>query len=107
MYGPVAGRCASRSSRVKGRRVLLGRVLDELGFAEVDVLGISWGGGLAQQFGFQNPRRCRKLVLVSTATGALMVSAHPRVLSKTVTPKRYRDPDYASTIAASIYGGRR
>jgi poly(3-hydroxyalkanoate) depolymerase len=85
---------------------LLGRVLDELGFAEVDVLGISWGGGLAQQFAFQNPRRCRKLILVSTATGSLMVPAHPRVLSKMITPKRYRDPDYASTIAASIYGGR-
>ena len=50
------------------------------------VLGISWGGGLAQQFAFQNPRRCRRLVLVSTATGYLMVPAHPRVLAKMVTP---------------------
>ena len=85
---------------------LLGHVLDELGIGEVDVLGISWGGGLAQQFAFQNPRRCRRLVLVSTSTGWTMIPAHPRVLSKMVTPQRYRDPDYAVAIAASVYGGR-
>jgi poly(3-hydroxyalkanoate) depolymerase len=84
----------------------LGRVLDDLGHDEVDVLGISWGGGLAQQFALQNPRRCRRVVLVSTATGSLMVPAHPRVLSKMVTPRRYRDPAYAASIAANLYGGR-
>jgi poly(3-hydroxyalkanoate) depolymerase len=84
---------------------LVGRVLDELGYDEVDVLGISWGGGLAQQFAFQNPRRCRRLVLASTATGWMMVPAHPRVLSRMVTPRRYRDPEYAASIAGSIYGG--
>jgi poly(3-hydroxyalkanoate) depolymerase len=86
--------------------VLLGRLLDELGYAEVDVLGISWGGALAQQFAFQNPRRCRRLVLVSTATGMLMVPAGPSVLGKMITPRRYRDPDYALRIAGHIYGGQ-
>ncbi|MEU4317578.1 poly(3-hydroxyalkanoate) depolymerase [Nocardia fluminea] len=84
----------------------LGTVLDDLGYGEVDVLGISWGGGLAQQFAFQHPRRCRRLVLVATATGSLMVPAHPRVLSKMITPRRYRDPAYAAAIAPTIYGGR-
>ena len=85
---------------------LLGHVLDELGIGEVDVLGISWGGALAQQFAFQNPRRCRRLVLVATATGWTMIPAHPRVLTKMITPQRYRDPDHAQSIAASLYGGR-
>jgi poly(3-hydroxyalkanoate) depolymerase len=85
--------------------VLLGRLLRELGYDRVDVLGISWGGGLAQQFAFQNPHRCRRLVLVSTGTGALMIPAHPRVLAKMLTPRRYRDPDFATSIAASLYGG--
>ncbi len=84
---------------------MLGRVLRELDCREVDVLGISWGGGLAQQFAFQNPRRCRRLVLVGTATGMLMVPAGPRVLSKMITPRRYRDPAYAAAIAPTIYGG--
>ena len=44
----------------------------------VDVLGVSWGGALAQQFAFQNPRRCRRLILVSTGTGVMMVPGRPR-----------------------------
>ena len=84
----------------------IGRVLREYGYERFDVLGISWGGGLAQQLAFQFPHRCRRLVLVSTATGSLMIPASPRVLAKMVTPKRYRDADYAVQVAAELYGGR-
>jgi poly(3-hydroxyalkanoate) depolymerase len=84
---------------------VLGRVLSKLGISVVDVLGLSWGGALAQQFAFQNPRRCRRLVLVATGTGALMVPAHPRVLAKMLTPHRFSDPDYAASIAGELYGG--
>jgi poly(3-hydroxyalkanoate) depolymerase len=84
---------------------VLGRVLSELGIGVVDMLGLSWGGALAQQFAFQNPRRCRRLVLVATGTGALMVPAHPRVLAKMGTPRRFSDPDYAASIAGELYGG--
>ena len=84
---------------------VLGRVLSKLGIGVVDVLGLSWGGALAQQFAFQNPRRCRRLVLAATGTGALMVPAHPRVLTKMITPHRFSDPDYAASIAGELYGG--
>lgn len=83
----------------------IGKGLTQLGFETYDVLGISWGGGLAQQLAFQHPRRCRRVVLVATATGSLMVPASPLVLRKMVTPKRYRDPDYAVQVAAELYGG--
>jgi poly(3-hydroxyalkanoate) depolymerase len=83
----------------------LGRALSKLGFGVADILGVSWGGALAQQFAFQNPRRCRRLVLVSTGTGLLMVPGHPRVLAKMVTPRRFRDPGYAASIAGDLYGG--
>src|SRR5262245_44282880 len=33
---------------------LIAHMLDQLGYAQVDVLGISWGGGLAQQFAMQH-----------------------------------------------------
>src|SRR5262249_30986744 len=49
--------------------------------------------------------RCRRLVLVSTATGALMVSGRPTVLAKLVTPRRYLDPDYLARVAPELYGG--
>jgi poly(3-hydroxyalkanoate) depolymerase len=84
----------------------VGRLLDELAVDQFDALGISWGGGLAQQVAFQHPRRCRRLVLVSTGTGMVMVPAHPRVLSKMLTPRRYRDPVYAEAVAPLLYGGR-
>ena len=72
---------------------VLGRVLSKLGIGVVDVLGLSWGGALAQQFAFQNPRRCRRLVLVATGTGLVMVPANPRILAKMVTPRRFSDPE--------------
>ena len=84
---------------------LVGRLLDELGHQRVDVLGISWGGGLAQQLALQNPHRCRRLVLVATATGWTMLPAHPRVLVRMATPRRHRDPGYARAVAGDIYGG--
>ena len=85
--------------------VLVG-VLDRLGYRDpVDVLGLSWGGGLAQHFAVQHRRRCRRLVLVGTGTGSLMVPANPRVLAKMLTPRRHRDPGYARSIAGELYGG--
>src|SRR4051794_30290317 len=81
-------------------------LLSRLGFDDpVDVLGLSWGGGLAQHFAVQHRRRCRRLVLAATATGSLMVPANPRVLARMLTPRRHRDPRYASSIAGEIYGG--
>ncbi|MFF0430652.1 poly(3-hydroxyalkanoate) depolymerase [Streptomyces sp. NPDC004327] len=85
---------------------LAGRLLDALGHDRFDVLGISWGGGLAQQLALQNPRRVRRAVLVATATGWLMVPARPGVLAHLATPRRYWDPGYVRAIAGTIYGGR-
>ena len=84
---------------------LLTDLLDQLGYQQADVLGISWGGGLAQQFALRYPSRVRRLVLVATGTGAMMVPGHPRVLRHMLTPRRYRDPGYAASIAGEIYGG--
>lgn len=76
-----------------------------LGHREFDVLGLSWGGSLAQQLAVQSRRRVRRLVLVATGTGTLMVPAHPSVLARMLTPRRHRDPAYAADVAAQIYGG--
>jgi len=84
---------------------LTSRMLDQLGYKQVDVLGISWGGGLAQQFAFQYRQRCRQLILVSTGMGSIMVPGHPSVLMKMATPRRYQDPTYMAEIAPDIYGG--
>jgi poly(3-hydroxyalkanoate) depolymerase len=80
-------------------------VMARLGHRDFDVLGLSWGGALAQQLALQSRRRVRRLVLVATGTGALMVPGRPHVLAKMLTPRRHRDPAYAARIAAEIYGG--
>jgi poly(3-hydroxyalkanoate) depolymerase len=84
---------------------LLSGLLDQLGYQQADVLGISWGGALAQQFALSRPGWVRRLVLVATGPGALMVPAHPRVLARMLTPRRHRDPGYAARIAGELYGG--
>lgn len=81
------------------------RLMERLGHARCDVSGVSWGGGLAQQFAFQYPGYCRRLVLAATSPGWTMVPGTPSVLSKMASPKRYTDPGYMRSIAAEIYGG--
>lgn len=80
-------------------------LVTRLGHREFDVLGLSWGGALAQQLALQSRRRVRRLVLVATGTGSLMVPAHPSVLARMMTPRRHRDPAYAARVASQIYGG--
>ena len=84
---------------------LSARLLEQLGYERVDVLGVSWGGALAQQFAFQQAKRCRRLVLAATSPGHLMVPGKLTVLLKMATPRRYKDPDYMNRIAGEIYGG--
>jgi poly(3-hydroxyalkanoate) depolymerase len=82
------------------------RVLARLGHdGAVDVLGVSWGGALAQQFAFQYPRRCRRLVLAATSAGSLMVPGRLSVIAGMANPRRYRDPAHLRDKGPALYGG--
>jgi len=86
--------------------VLTDKLLSKLGYeGQVDVLGVSWGGALAQQFAYLYPSRCRRLVLAATSPGVIMVPGQLSVLSKLIGSRRYRDPDYLQEVGADIYGG--
>ena len=84
---------------------LVGTLVRRLGHERVDVMGFSWGGGLAQQFAVTQRKQTRRLVLAATGTGSLMVPGRPSVLAKMLTPRRHQDPDYVRRIAGEIYGG--
>jgi poly(3-hydroxyalkanoate) depolymerase len=81
------------------------RLITQLGRRRVDVAGVSWGGGMAQQFAHQHYAMCRKLVLAATSPGAIMVPGSPGVLWKMATPRRYLDREFMRRVAPEIYGG--
>ncbi len=84
---------------------LAAAMMRQLGYDRFDVLGYSWGGALAQQLAWQHRRRVRRLVLLCTGTGALMVPGEPRVLLRMLSPRRFGDPAYAAAVAGELYGG--
>ena len=93
--------------RMWGMARLTSQLLNALDVPRVDVLGVSWGGALAQQFALQRPHRCRRLILVSTALGVLGgIPGRPRVIPEMLTRRRFDDPEHAREVAPKIYGGK-
>lgn len=80
-------------------------LLDRLGIAKADVLGISWGGALAQQFAFQHRAHTGRLVLAATTAGATMVPGNPATLSHMADPREYTVERTLQRNLASIYNG--
>ncbi len=91
--------------RFTGLCRLIAGLLTELGHDQADVLGISWGGAVAQHFAAFQRARCRRLVLTATAAGAPMVLARPAVLARLMTPRRHLDRAYLERVAGDLYGG--
>ena len=80
------------------------QLLDRLGVDAVDVMGISWGGGIAQHFAMQHSDRARRVILIATSAGMLMMPGNPKALSKMANPRRYIDPDYMLKNFETLYG---
>jgi poly(3-hydroxyalkanoate) depolymerase len=89
--------------------ILMARIaallLDRFDMPLVDVMGVSWGGAMAQQFALQNTARTNKLILVATSAGMLMVPGNPAALVKMADPRRYIDPDFMAKHFKTLYGG--
>ena len=82
-------------------------MLNTLGYTgQVDALGLSWGGALAQQFARTCAHRCRRLVLAATSAGMFMLPGRWPAVFRLLSPRRYLDERYMHRIAASIYGGK-
>lgn len=80
------------------------KLIDLQGFDMVDVMGVSWGGALAQQFAFQYRGRVNKLILCATSSGMTMIPGRPASLSKMVDTRRYSDPEFMRENFAKLYG---
>ena len=84
---------------------LVDGMLDELGYGTVDVLGISWGGGLAQHVALLRRSRVRRLVLASTGFGAGSLPASPLAVLQLLTPARYFSPSHLVRVGPNLFGG--
>lgn len=85
---------------------LVRKLLDRLGFPRVDVLGVSWGGLLAQKLAIDVPDRVRRLVLAATMPGVMSVPGQPSTLWTMLTPQRYYSRANFTSVAPRLYGGR-
>jgi len=104
------GTGASDGWRAPRRMPSVARVVEHLlialGEQQVDVLGVSLGGAIAQQLAHQAPERVHRLVLAATMPGIGGVPGSPAVLLEMSTPRRYHDPEYFRSVAGALYGGR-
>lgn len=61
-------------------------LLERFGLDEVDVMGMSWGGSMAQHFALQHPGHVRRVVLAATSPGMLMIPGDPMMLAQMADP---------------------
>ncbi len=80
-------------------------LLDRLSIDRVDVLGISWGGGIAQQFALQHRARIGRLVLAATSAGMVMAPGHLPALARLADPAEYTMGKALQRSLAMLYNG--
>jgi poly(3-hydroxyoctanoate) depolymerase len=90
--------------RMPGLARQAAHILDALGHPDASVLGVSFGGAVAQELTLANPHRVRRLVLASTTCGIGSVPGNPLALSLLATPLRYYSPTFLRLTASILYG---
>jgi poly(3-hydroxyalkanoate) depolymerase len=80
-------------------------LLDVLEYDTVDVLGVSFGGALAQQLAHSHPDRVRRLILCATNAGIISVPPKPLPMLLLMSPARYYHPALFRMMMPRIVGG--
>lgn len=80
------------------------RLATDLGLRQLDLLGYSFGGTVAEQLALTRPRLVRRLVLVAAVYGAGGIPTDP-ISSMTVLAHQTPIRPWARTLARRAYGG--
>ena len=80
-------------------------VLDHLGLKSAHVLGVSFGGAVAQQMALSHPERVDRLILASTSFGGPAIPGRLSALLHMMNPRSYH-PDRLARSAGAMFGGR-
>jgi poly(3-hydroxyoctanoate) depolymerase len=91
---------------MRGLARIVVALLDRLERDEVDVLGYSFGGGLAQELAYRAHGRVRRLVLCATTHGLVGVPPRPVPVLLLATSARYYHPLLFRLTVPRIAGGR-
>jgi poly(3-hydroxyalkanoate) depolymerase len=81
-------------------------LMDELGIDKADVVGVSYGGAIAQELAHRHAGKVRRLVLAATSYGVGSLPGKPRALGLLLTPYRYYSRSHLEAMAPHLYGGR-
>ena len=77
---------------------------DSCSWKEFDVLGLSWGGLVAQQLAHDHPERVRRLVLAATTFGPGSFTLDPLVVALMSSPVRHTSKWFGRVVAPYLYG---
>jgi len=72
----------------------------------VSILGLSFGGAVAQQLAYQSPELVGRLVLCGTGPGIGGIPGSAAALRELASPVRYYSAAHSRRVAPLIYGGR-
>lgn len=91
---------------MRGLARITAGLVRSLGYTRIDVLGVSYGGAIAQELAFRHREMVRRLVLAATSFGIGSVPGKARALAMLATPYRYYSRSHLKSIAPRLYGGR-
>jgi poly(3-hydroxyalkanoate) depolymerase len=91
---------------IKRQARIAAQLVDELGYRSVDVVGVSFGGAIAQEMAYRHPNHVHRMVLAATLFGIGSVPGKPVALAMLSTPYRYYSRSHLKAIARRLYGGR-
>lgn len=96
-----------RMRRMPAWSAWVNALLDALGYARVDLLGVGWGGLLAQRMARDHPDRVRRLVLVATSGGQLMFPGRVGSIRRLLKRRGLASVTVDGRDARELFGGRR